>query len=695
MKKLVILSLTIIIFLQASSQVWEWLNPLPQGNSLESVFFASENTGYAVGLGGAMLKTTDGGGNWTLLPLVTDLNLYSTYFISEDTGFVVGGNFGDAIILKTVDGGVSWSNKIFSGIYALEGVFFPNDSIGYAVGLLGKILKTTDYGENWIDYSISFSINLKSVFFTNINTGYAVGAFGKIYKTIDGGLNWILTDLNLPSMYDLKTVFFVNENIGFTAGGGWLFRTLNGGENWEQLSYSNVRSYRSMYFSNPDTGYITGGDLGVGMGLILKTTDGGTNWQQETIGTFYLNSVFFTASNCGHIVGTNGTIMKTVNGGESWSFYNSGINDKDFNSIFFTDSNTGYVVGEHGKILKTTNGITWDNQSSGVNYTLNEIFFVNQNIGYIVGASNKILKTMDAGTSWYLYTLTGAPTTMSDMESVYFLDENTGYVAGNGLYKTIDGGQTWSVLDTSPIFFLHSVFFVNYDIGYIGSDDYNSDIQIFKSTDGGATWLPSNLITTSSWINAMFFVNPLTGYVVAGKTVYKTNDGGISWSSQILSINFNCYSVYFANLNTGWIASGPNIYRTDDGGISWTSEETGAMVKLYSIFFAAPNICYTTGSDGVILKSNVDIISSESNMNNIPNSLIFPNPASDKIYIELPELFNPEKTDIYILNMIGQILMTKRPPLNGGIPIEYFAPGVYLLKIREGNNCVVMKFIKK
>lgn len=68
-----------------------------------------------------------------------------------------------------------------------------------------------------------------------------------------------------------------------------------------------------------------------------------------------LNSVFFTDSQTGYIAG-NGTILKTSDGGDSWT---KTINsDNNFFSVYFTDATTGYVTGGffEGFILKTTDG---------------------------------------------------------------------------------------------------------------------------------------------------------------------------------------------------------------------------------------------------------------------------------------------------------------------------------------------------
>jgi photosystem II stability/assembly factor-like uncharacterized protein len=106
------------------------------------IHFPSSDTGYAVGMGGLIIKTIDGGFNWTVMPNSGNTNpLYSVYFTSNDTGYTVGGNgFSSGTILKTTDGGNSWVNEP-GIIQTFNSVYFPNSNIGYICGTNGAILK--------------------------------------------------------------------------------------------------------------------------------------------------------------------------------------------------------------------------------------------------------------------------------------------------------------------------------------------------------------------------------------------------------------------------------------------------------------------------------------------------------------------------------------------------------------------------
>src|SRR5450759_2056041 len=120
----VLLLLIIIAVVPASSWglatgdgTWQWVNPSVQGNTLRSLSFVNANTGWAAGDGGTVLKTTDGGANWSaqipspnscagVTPYGNGCNLKGISFIDANNGWAVGA-FGT--IWKTGNGGTNWA----------------------------------------------------------------------------------------------------------------------------------------------------------------------------------------------------------------------------------------------------------------------------------------------------------------------------------------------------------------------------------------------------------------------------------------------------------------------------------------------------------------------------------------------------------------------------------------------------------
>ena len=171
---------------------WYWQNPLPQGNTLTAVSFTDANTGTAVGRGGTILHTTNGGATWVSQSSGTTEYLLGVSFTDANTGTVVGAkHFGGPFtltILRTTDGGATWVSQSSGTTGWLEDVSFTDTNTGTAVGSGGTILRTTDGGATWVSQSSGTTLWLNGVSFTDTNTGTVVGSGGTILRTTTGGV---------------------------------------------------------------------------------------------------------------------------------------------------------------------------------------------------------------------------------------------------------------------------------------------------------------------------------------------------------------------------------------------------------------------------------------------------------------------------------------------------------------------------
>ena len=136
MKKLFLLIFAMFSINVANSQNWIIQNS-GTFNDLWSVCFSDSITGYAVGSGGIILKTINGGADW-ISQTPTTQDLYSVYFIpaKPNTGYAVGGN---ETILQTTNGGTTWSVKHSGTSTVLYSVYFPDTATGIAVGGSGMV----------------------------------------------------------------------------------------------------------------------------------------------------------------------------------------------------------------------------------------------------------------------------------------------------------------------------------------------------------------------------------------------------------------------------------------------------------------------------------------------------------------------------------------------------------------------------
>jgi len=300
-------------------------------------------------------------------------------------------------------------------------------------------------------------------------------------------------------------------------------------------------------------------------------------WYLQNSGTTAkLNSVHFEDSNNGCIVGENGTIIHTTNGGQEWITQTSGTS-KHLNGVWFSDLNTGWIAGDSGKILKTSNGgQEWIEQTSGTNLHLNAMCFTDMNKGWVVG-DGIILHTDDGGTTWVKQS---NDTLQPGLNSVCFVDSSTGWAVGGGsILKTFDGGNNWiNLIEVNVWDDVSSVFFYDLYKGWISVYGIPAmSREIMYTTNGGIVWFSGNGGCNA---NSIYFIDANNGWAVGGLSVgcsyymCKSIDGGVNWIPQLNVTSETLNSIYFTDLNTGWaVGNNGTILHTTNGGVTFIEEE--------------------------------------------------------------------------------------------------------------------------
>ena len=151
----------------------------------------------------------------------------------------------------------------------------------------------------------------------------------------------------------------------------------------------------SVVFTNADVGYVAGMD-----GTILKTIDGGATWSLQNSNTnIGLLSICFPNDTVGFATGGYGILLKTINGGATWSKIVSGTGTLTISSVCFTNANTGYIVCDWGYIYNTLDGgDTWASSSNNITqHDLNAVYFIDVDNGYAIGYNGTILRTYNGG----------------------------------------------------------------------------------------------------------------------------------------------------------------------------------------------------------------------------------------------------------------------------------------------------------
>jgi photosystem II stability/assembly factor-like uncharacterized protein len=379
-----------------------------------------------------------------------------------------------------------------------------------------------------------------------------------------------------------------------------------------------------------------------------------------------------------------------------WTPLNSGT-ESNLHSVYFTDYKIGYVVGDSGIILKTfDSGLNWHKLKSGTKYNLFTVFFQGENTGFIVGDGKTVLKTINGGLDWTNCNVGDSfpsPTyNPIRLFSVYFLDNNNGYVVGmipeweNGvIYKTIDGGLNWTGMRT-PSFSNDGVFFINHDTGYVAG--YSN---LLRTINAGYTWVGFDPVINADY-NICFIDNKI-GYVLGFGSINKTIDGGSTWGNIFCEkeeLKFIC----FTDADTGYgVGLYGTIIKTTNGASTWTESNSGTSKNLNSVFFTDKNTGYIVGQYGIILKTKnggeyTELINKQINENY--STLLYPNPVETILNINI---INPT-IRFSIIDMQGEILINHQAQ-NRQIDVSNLKKGIYILKIYNENESLNSKFIKE
>ncbi len=306
-------AIALVFFASCKKETIELLTQEVNSNTtlqLTDVVFANDSVGFACGgdrwSKGIILRTTDGGHTWSSPDSLFDHEAYSLYAFSADEVYIAGGNsyFGHSLD----------SGKTFS-------------------------IKQSDYKRI---FDIAFADHNRLVK-VGAENAYADG---HIAYSSDAGLNWTKTDY----LTAMTCVQFADNSTAFASGYGVVYRSTDGGANFEPL---DVRGdfFLGLSFPSSSTGYVAGYEK-----LILKTTDGGNSWKRVMRGNApfsareHFRTIKFWDDNNGFVCGDGGIMYQTNNGGDSWKKVKQ-FTDVNLMAIHLFSATDGIVVGDGGKIF--------------------------------------------------------------------------------------------------------------------------------------------------------------------------------------------------------------------------------------------------------------------------------------------------------------------------------------------------------
>lgn len=272
------------------------------------------------------------------------------------------------------------------------------------------------------------------------------------------------------------------------AGRGWalqengrMLRSTDNGASWDVVRWYSPDTLQCISFADANNGWAVGSQSGAA--IVLKTTSGGSYGTWSSVGlsslslpSCILNGVSAAGTEGVVACGSGGVVVSRVFVEGEWTWVKAtGIPNVYYNGVVLKPSDTtyvGWVVGDNGKILKTTDGgSTWTEQNSGQTLSLIRVHALDENHAWVTTNTSTLLRTTDGGATWQTLTLQLG----QNIRSVYFTDTNSGFAANNtnSILSTNDGGTTWSPVFTGQKTTWHQKYLVCRLDGYQEPADAN------------------------------------------------------------------------------------------------------------------------------------------------------------------------------------------------------------------------------
>ncbi len=313
-----------------------------------------------------------------------------------------------------------------------------------------------------------------------------------------------------------------------------------------------------------------------------------------------IQAVSFPSPDTGFIVGNNSMVMRTFDGGESWTTIDFPAEGVQIRFVDFRDNNHGVVVAWSHIFTTSDAGETWHYthwQQAG-DYVAAD--FVDNNTGWITGSGSILIKTSDGGINWNRQSIPS-----NHGQAIDFVDENVGFVAGHlnqnygypRLYKTLDGGESWTTISLPEGFErFGGLSVINEQQIWIAAFNHSvnqdSTFAVFKAyytNNGGADWTTFEIgQTDGSMIRKMKFLTAEEGYIMSYGQLYRTIDGGEYWESLPIETGFisSCTDFSWQGGDELFVSgTGPVLFKSEDSGQSWENLVKGPINDFKSVYF--------------------------------------------------------------------------------------------------------------
>jgi hypothetical protein len=641
-----------------------WTNVGPDSWGPASLVFDPQNsatvyTATSVGL----FKSSDGGitwnnaglTGWSILNVAVDPDNPGTLYAVATWDAGIGANQ----LFKSTDGGISWdeadSGLPMQGSWRVEFLPIARQSAGTLYVLAGgpsrSLFKSTDGGANWmpaaappgrpqfidaaIDPQNSNNLYAESSGTDSLGRGIAP----TVFRSIDGGASWQQADSGLGGIQNGVTPFVPGpfgvdpKNAGtlyVSRLGVGVYKSTDGGASWRAANSglpNLVGDYEFMSCCsaaviidprNPSTLYVAG-ENPINPG-IFKSTNGGATWKAITSpipagsGMPVLNidaqGIVYTG------VGAN--LFKSADGGATWLPANFRLRDVSVPSLAIDPQNPGNLYV--GVYRSTNSGIGWDSANISAGSVVSALAIDPMAAGTVYAGTSEakvdddgdpipcgpssasgIFKSVDGGVSW---TDTQAGIGCLSVIAVDPQDTSTVYAGSwyHGVYKSLDGGRSWRDSNSGLPAGTAGLYVTALALDPKSPETIYAGTAagLFKSSDGGASWSGTGLMPQVAAL-AIDAQNSSTVYAVTANRLFQSTDGGANWRTLFSSSPANVSSVVIHPQNSRILYAGTDsgVAQSIDGGANWTTiPGAPTPVRLLAIAPQDPNSGVEVGTSG-------------------------------------------------------------------------------------------------
>ncbi|MCZ7557718.1 MAG: YCF48-related protein [Bacteroidia bacterium] len=699
--------------LLSSAQGWQWQNPLPRGNTVHALTMLDELRGVAVCDDGIMLWSADGGNSWASYRIAT-VDLHDIVRMDDGTLLIAADR---RRILRSTDNAYSWT-LVYQGSTQAAGYtseIARVDERTVVAFLNGaELVKSVDGGLTWqaITSLSLFSETPRSISIQSPNTWWLI-TNRNTWVTNTAGETWNLANDAYPAR-GLQRFVFTDSLTGFQCREGQLLRTFDGCTTWEEMNIFGFGVVMDVAAGNA-----LGNDvycLSTGRYLVNKSSDAGATWNisltESAFADANVSAMTFANSRLGFLVGDGGRILRTENGGQSWSVVHGLGYIGTIAGIHFFDQRDGIAFTYSNTVLLTTNGgDRWDESIPSSGHTLRQFSVAPSGLMYAIGFSTsndyQLFRSPDRGHNWEAVgtalPIRYTPFDQLIPQSLLAISDQELLIGVSyaRLYRSTDAGMSWDssfVRTAGNMPFLTGSEMQFFPPSTIYYSLYNA---LAVSTDDGQTWDVRQDPSGSSMLD-MRFLDINRGFSTIQGRLCSTTDGGQNWK-RISQLNTELY--HFFDASNGILLSSESgsddwawLYRTNDGGGTWNRESLGGQVYWNGWFFLDRHTGWAFSYGGLIQKTTTGGVVGVETLSDISDALqlgdAWPNPltlASNAV-LRIPFALEREQhIRLSICDMLGRetVVLTEGVHQRGlhvatfttGRSSSVMPPGVYILRL--------------